>query len=141
MPTESSVRASFASAQSIWDNMAPPEYPDDPEPGLLELMDATEEALRDVNDVGLWLADNGRLASDELVDVAGLGEDLDSATVDQLFALLFLGTNAQALQARYLLRERFTADRQAAIHARALQLLAQRTPDEDPYFDDSHHWY
>lgn len=141
MPTESSVRAAFASAQSAWDNMLPPEYPDDPEPGPLEIMDATEEALRDVNDVGLWLADNGRLACDELVDVAGLGDDLDGATVDQLFALLFLGTDAQALQARYLLRERFTADRKAAIHARALQLLAQREPDEPDYFDDSHHWY
>lgn len=134
------MQNTFAAAQSIWDNMAPPEYPDDPEPGPLELMDATEEALRDVNDVGLWLADNGRLASDELVDVAGLGEDLDSATVDQLFALLLLGTDAQALQARYLLRERFTADRKAEIHARALQLLAQRA-DEDPYHDDPHHWY
>ena len=141
MPTESSVRASFIAAQSAWDNMLPPEYPDDPEPGTLEIMEATEEALRDVNDVGLWLADNGRLASDELVDVAGLGEDLESATVDQLFALLFLGTDAQALQARYLLRERFTADRKAAIHSRALQLLAQREPDEPDYSDDSHHWY
>lgn len=141
MPTESSVRASFASAQSIWDNMAPPEYPDDPEPGPMELMDATEEAMRDVNDVGLWLADSGRLKDGELVDVAGLGEDLESATVDQLFALLFLGTDAQALQARYLLRERFVADRKAAIHARALQMLAQREPDEPDYSDDSHHWY
>ena len=105
------MQNTFAAAQSIWDNAHPPEYPDDPEPGPLEMIDATEEALRDVNDVGLWLADNGRLASDELVDVAGLGEDLDSATVDQLFALLLLGTDAQALQARYLLRERFTADR------------------------------
>jgi len=141
MPTESLVRASFIAAQSAWDNMLPPEYPDDPEPGPLEIMEATEEAMRDVNDVGLWLADNGRLASDELVDVAGLGDDLDGATVDQLFALLFLGTDAQALQARYLLRERFTADRKAAIHARALQLLAQREPDEPDYSDDSHHWY
>lgn len=141
MPTESSVRTSFASAQSAWENMLPPEYQDDPEPGPMELMDATDEALRDVNDVGLWLADNGHLASDELVDVSGLGEDLDSATVDQLFALLFLGTDSQALQARYLLRERFTSDRKAAIHARALQLLAQREPDEPDYSDDSHHWY
>jgi hypothetical protein len=134
------MQNTFAAAQSIWDNAHPPEYPDDPEPGPLEMIDATEEALRDVNDVGLWLADNGRLASDELVDVAGLGEDLDSATVDQLFALLLLGTDAQALQARYLLRERFTADRKAEIHARALQLLAQNA-DEDPYHDDPHHWY
>lgn len=140
MPTESSVRASFIAAQSAWDNMLPPEYPDDPEPGTLEIMEATEEALRDVNDVGLWLADNGRLASEELVDVSGLGDDLESATVDQLFALLLLGTDAQALQARYLLRERFTADRKAEIHARALQLLAQHA-EEDPYFDDPHHWY
>jgi len=133
------MQNTFAAAQSIWDNAQPTEYPDDPEPGPLEMIDATEEALRDVNDVGRWLADNGRLASDELVDVAGLGEDLDSATVDQLFALL-LGTDAQALQARYLLRERFVTDRKAAIHARALQLLAQNT-DEDPYHDDPHHWY
>jgi hypothetical protein len=134
------MQNTFAAAQSIWDNAYPPEYPDDPEPGPLEMIDATEEALRDVNDVGLWLADNGRLASDELVDVAGLGEDLDSATMDQLFALLLLGTDAQALQARYLLRERFTADRKAEIHARALQLLAQNA-DEDPYHDDPHHRY
>ena len=140
MPTESSVRASFIAAQSAWDNMLPPEYPDDPEPGPMELMDATEEALRDVNDVGLWLADNGHLASDELVDIAGMGDDLDGANVDQLFALLFLGTDAQVLQARYLLRERFTADRKAAIHERAVQLLAQHA-EEDPYYDDSHHWY
>jgi hypothetical protein len=105
------------------------------------MIDATDEALRDVNNVGLWLADNGRLVADELVDVAGLGEDLDSATVDQLFALLFLGTDAQALSARHLLRERFTTDRKAAIHARALQLLAQRDPDEPDYSDDPHHWY
>ena len=129
MPTESSVRASFIAAQSAWDNMLPPEYPDDPEPGPMELMDATEEALRDVNDVGLWLADNGRLASDELVDVAGIGDDLDGATVDQLFALLFLGTDAQALQARYLLRERFTAVRKAETHALALQIMARRAAD------------
>jgi hypothetical protein len=135
------MQNTFAAAQSIWDNAHPPEHPDDPEPGTLEIMDATEEALRDVNDVGLWLADNGRLAADELVDVAGLGEDLESATVDQLFALLFLGTDAQALQGRYLLRERFTADRKAAIHARALQLLAQREPDEPDYSNDSHHQY
>lgn len=134
------MQNTFAAAQSLWDNAHPTEYPDDPEPGPLEIMDATEEALRDVNDVGLWLADNGRLASDELVDVAGLGDDLESATVDQLFALLLLGTDAQALQARYLLRERFTADRKDAIHDRALQLLAQRA-DEDPYHDDPHHWY
>ena len=135
------MQNTFSAAQSIWDNAHPPEYPDDPEPGPLEMIDATEEALRDVNDVGLWLADNGRLASDELVDVSGLGEDLESATVDQLFALLLLGTDAQALQARYLLRERFTADRKAEIHARALQLLAQREPDEPDYSDDPHHWY
>lgn len=131
--------STFRAAQSIWDNMAPPD-PDDPEPGTLEIMEATEEALRDVNDVGLWLADNGRLASEELVDVAGLGDDLESATVDQLFALLLLGTDGQALQARFILRERFTADRKAEIHARALQLLAQNA-EEDPYFDDPHHWY
>jgi hypothetical protein len=135
------MQNTFSAAQSIWDNMAPPEQADEPEPGPLELMDATEEALRDVSDLTLWLADNGRLAADELVDVAGLGEDLDSATVDQLFALLFLGTDAQALQSRYLLRERFTADRKAAIHGRALQLLAQREPDEPDYSDDPHHWY
>jgi hypothetical protein len=135
------MQNTFAAAQSIWDNAHPPEHPDDPEPGPLEMIDATDEALRDVSDLTLWLADNGRLAADELVDVAGLGEDLDSATVDQLFALLFLGTNAQALQARYLLRERFTADRKATIHARAMQLLAQREPDEPDYSDDPHHWY
>lgn len=134
------MQNTFRAAQSIWDNMAPPEHPDEPEPGPLEMIDATEEALRDVNDVGLWLADNGRLASDELVDVAGLGDDLESATVDQLFALLLLGTDGQALQARFILRERFTADRKAAIHARALQLLAQHA-EEDPYYDDPHHWY
>lgn len=132
--------STFRAAQSIWDNAHPPEYPDEPEPGTLEIMEATEEALRDVNDVGLWLADNGRLASDELVDVSALGDDLESATVDQLFALLLLGTDGQALQARFILRERFTADRKAAIHDRALQLLAQRA-DEDPYHDDPHHWY
>lgn len=134
------MQNTLASAQSIWDNMAPPEHPDEPEPGTMEIMEATEEALRDVNDVGLWLADNGRLASDELVDVAGLGDDLESATVDQLFALLLLGTDGQALQARFILRERFTADRKAAIHERAVQLLAQHA-EEDPYFDDPHHWY
>lgn len=132
--------STFRAAQSIWDNMGPPEYPDEPEPGTLEIMEATEEALRDVNDVGLWLADNGRLASDELVDVSALGDDLESATVDQLFALLLLGTDGQALQARFILRERFTADRKAAIHERAVQLLAQHA-EEDPYFDDPHHWY
>lgn len=133
------MQNTFHAAQSIWDNAQPPEYTDEPEPGTLEIMDATEEALRDVNDVGLWLADNGRLASDELVDVAGLGEDLDSATVDQLFALLLLGTDGQALQARFILRERFTADRKAEIRSRALQLFAQGEPDD--YFDDPHHWY
>jgi hypothetical protein len=132
--------STFTAAQSIWDNMLPPEYPDDPDPSTLDIMEATEEALRDVNDVGLWLADNGRLRDCELVDVAGLGEDLDSATVDQLFALLLLGTDAQALQARFILRERFTADRKADIHERALQILAQHA-EEDPYYDDPHHWY
>jgi hypothetical protein len=135
------MQNTFAAAQSAWDNARPPEYPDGPEPGPLEMIDATDEALRDINNVGLWLADNGRLVADELVDVSGLGEDLDSATVDQLFALLFIGTDAQALSARHLLRERFTADRKAAIHARALQLLAQREPDEPDYTDDPHHWY
>ena len=134
------MKNTFRAAQSIWDNAQPPEYPDEPEPGTLEIMEATEEALRDVNDVGLWLADNGRLASEELVDVSGLGDDLESATVDQLFALLLLGTDAQALQARFILRERFTADRKAAIHERAVQLLAQHA-EEDPYYDDPHHWY
>ncbi len=121
--------AAFRSAQSVWDNMAPPE-PDD-EPTTSELSDAESEFLTDTFATSMWLCDNLKQAELSRTDVsewrwAHKPEQIDvsDATVDPLWALIIDGTQHQCLAARDELRDRMTKACRDQIEARVPAIRA-----------------
>lgn len=116
--------AAFRSAQSVWDNMAPPE-PDD-EPLESELSEAESEFLTDTWATSDWLACS--LQQPELttthVPVGVAEEDVCDLTLDQLWVLMMSGTDAQLIAARFELRERMVKANRDSIEARVPAIRA-----------------
>lgn len=126
----------FASAQSRWDHMAPPEHDD--EPTQSELSEATDEFLIDTWATCDWL--NQNLKQPELGTTStrafwGRGLDLDvtDASVDELWALLLSGTNEQCLAARHELRERMVDASRDQIEARVPAIRASNIAEAREY--------
>ena len=116
--------AAFRSAQSRWDNMLPPE-PDD-EWTESELSEATDEFLIDTWATSDWLCQNLKQPELELTRVP-LGvaeEDVCDLTLDQLWALMMSGTDAQLIAARFELRDRMTKACRQQIEARVPAIRA-----------------
>lgn len=116
--------AAFRSAQSRWDNMLPPE-PDD-EWTESELSEATDEFLIDTWATSDWLCQNLKQPELEVTRVP-LGvaeEDISDLTLDQLWALMMSGTDAQLIAARFELRDRMTKACRQQIEARVPAIRA-----------------
>lgn len=116
--------AAFRSAQSRWDNMLPAE-PDD-EWTESELSEATDEFLIDTWATSDWLCQNLKQPELEVTRVP-LGvaeEDISDLTLDQLWALMMSGTDAQLIAARFELRDRMTKACRQQIEARVPAIRA-----------------
>lgn len=116
--------AAFRSAQSVWDNMAPPE-PDD-EWTESELSEATDDFLIDTWATSDWLCQNLKQPELEVTRVP-LGvaeEDISDLTLDQLWVLMMSGTDAQLIAARFELRDRMTKACRQQIEARVPAIRA-----------------
>lgn len=125
--------AAFRSAQSVWDNMAPPE-PDD-EWTESELSEATDEFLIDTWATSDWLCQNLKQPELEVTRVP-LGvaeEDISDLTLDQLWVLMMSGTDAQLIAARFELRDRMVAGSRADIEARVPAIRASNLQDAAEY--------
>jgi len=122
-------------------NPRDPRWDGDREPSDSHRADAADELLADTFTTSLWLCDNLRQPEGSTTSIAGF-EDLDmsEATADQLWTLILTGSDAQCLHARMEMKDRILRDERTWIDDRAMELMADSMND-DPYYDDPHHWY
>ncbi len=118
-----------------------PRWDGDREPSVSQRADAADELLADAWATSDWLIQNVRQPEGGTTSIAGFKHlDMSEATTDQLWTLMLTGSDAQCLHARMELKERILRDERIWIDDRAMELMADSMND-DPYFDDPHHWY
>jgi len=122
-------------------NPRDPRWDGDREPSDSHRADAADELLADAWTTSDWLACKVMQPEGGTTDVRGFEHlDMSEATVDQLWTLMLTGSDAQCLHARMEMKDRILRDNKRWIANRALELMVEDTED-DPYYDDPHHWY
>jgi hypothetical protein len=115
--TGKTIHVSMAQAQAAYDGMAEPDADDGPSEIECRI-EAEDELARQPEGVADWLAKACTGAG-----LIALPADTHGASIPQLVAMLFSGTDAQALQARAALRDLLRAEFADVIDSRTVELM------------------